>query len=478
MPPSTGGTTEPNDQPYGDVFFQGYGTNPFVDTEDDALSTFGFDVDTGSYGVVRRYLRDGNLPPADAVRVEEIVNAFDYGDTAPRRGTFALSAEGAPSPWPPGERYYLLRLAVKGREIQRAEERPVDLVFVIDTSGSMNYENRLGLVKRALALLLERLGPDDRVALVTYGSRGEVRLPFTRDAETLRWTVERLHPDGATNAEEGLTLAYDLMARQGRRGAVRRVLLCSDGVANVGATGPESILGRIGEGARSGVELTTVGFGMGNYNDVLMEQLADRGNGRYAYVDTLDEARRLFVEELTGTLYSIAAEARAQVEFDPRVVSRYRLIGYENRDIADERFRDDTVDAAEIGSGHTVTALYEVKLREGVRPERGEGRRLGTLRVRFRPIDSERFEEGSLPLDLGILAPSWSSASRAFHLSAVAARFAEILRGSYWARGGDLHELARRAERIAAEWRGEERIAELADLIRRAADLAPEGGGS
>jgi Ca-activated chloride channel family protein len=361
--PSTGGTTEPNDQPYGDVFYREYGVNPFIDTEDDNLSTFGLDVDTGSYTVARRYLRDGHLPPREAIRVEEFVNSFDYGDRPPRRGDFRLAAEGAPAPFAAGERYYLLRFAVSARQVAAKDRPPAVLTFVVDTSGSMNRENRLGLVKSALYELLDHLRSDDRVGLVVYGSRGEVLLEPTTDHEAIRSAIGRLHGGGSTNAEEGLLLAYELADEYRDRDGINRIILCSDGVANVGRTGPESILERIEHFTEEGIELTTVGFGMGNYNDVLMEQLADTGDGRYAYVDALPEARRILVEELTGTLMTIGSEAKAQVEFNPGVVSRYRLLGYENRDIADERFRDPTVDAGEIGSGHTVAALYDGRCR-------------------------------------------------------------------------------------------------------------------
>ncbi len=475
-PPSTGGTAEPNDQPYGDMFFRAHGTNPFVDTEEDRLSTFGLDVDTGSYGVARAYLRDGHLPPAEAIRVEEFVNAFRYADAAPAAAEeagadFTLVAEGAPSPFAGGERHRLLRFHLRARAVDPAERLPAVLTFVVDVSGSMAREDRLGLVQRALGLLLDRLRPEDRVGLVVYGDRGEVRLRHTADHERLRRAIDELAPEGATNAEDGLRLGYDLAAEGYREGALNRVILCSDGVANVGSTGPESILERIGEEARRGVELTTVGFGMGNYNDVLMEQLADRGNGRYAYVDDLRAARRIFVEELTGTLQTVAADAKAQVEFDPRVVERWRLLGYENRDLADERFRDDRVDAGEIGAGHEVTALYEVKLRPRP-PRRGD---VATLRLRYRPVGAGGPGEAveiARALPLRDLERSFAQASPSLRLAAVAAEFAEVLKGSYWARGGSLAEVARRAAALVAEFPGDERVAELAALTAEAARAA------
>ncbi len=462
---STGGTAEPNDAPYGDVFFQGYGTNPFVDTEDDRLSTFGLDVDTGSYTVVRRYLRDGHLPPADAVRVEELINYFDYGDPAPRRGDFAIHAEGAPSPFGEGERYYLLRFNLHGREVAEHRRPPAILTFVVDVSGSMRRENRLGLVKEALAMLLHQLRPSDRVALVVYGSQGRVLLDHTSDHDRIRWAIEELRPEGSTNAEEGLRLAYDLAARQWRRGTINRVILCSDGVANVGRTSAKSILSRIRHHAERGIELTTVGVGMGNYNDVLMEQLADTGNGRYAYVDTREEAQRIFVENLTGTLLTIAIEARAQVDFNPRVVARYRLLGYENRDIADERFRDDSVDAGEIGAGHTVTALYELKLHRKL--ERRDT--LATLHLRYGSFGRGKMTELSRTVTGEDFARRWDAASPALRLTSLVAEFGEILKRSYWARTGDLREVYERLRRVESEFRGDREVADLVDLVGRAA---------
>ncbi len=467
MAPSTGGTAEPNDQPYGDVFFKSYGTNPFIDTEDNPLSTFGLDVDTGSWGVVRRYLSGGHLPPHEAVRVEELVNAFDYRDPAPERADFALYAEGARSPFGEGERYHLIRFGLRARTIDPAARKSAVLTFVVDVSGSMGYDNRLELVKQALGLLLDHLRPDDRVALVVYGSNGRVLLGHTADHEAIRRAIADLQPEGATNAEEGLEIGYRLAREDFRPGAVNRVILCSDGVANVGATGPGSILERIGEAAREGIELTTVGFGMGNYNDVLMEQLADRGDGSYAYVDTLDEARRVFVENLTGTLQTVARDAKVQVELDPRVVERYRLLGYENRDVPDERFRDDSVDAGEVGAGHGVTALYEVKLRPGA----PAGRTAATLKLRYRSAETGRVEEVSKAITAGALEGRWEAAPLGLRLASVVAEFGEILKGSYWARQGDLDNLFRRAQKLAADSPGNLEVSELATLVGKAAKI-------
>jgi Ca-activated chloride channel family protein len=468
--PSTGGTAEPNDAPYGDMFFRSYGTNPFIDTEDDTLSTFGLDVDTGSFTLARSYLDRGHLPPPEAIRVEEFVNYFDYGDPAPRRGEFTLVAEGAPSPFATGPRYQLVRFGIKAREISGAQRQPASLIFIVDVSGSMGRENRLGLVKQSLHLMLDQLDRDDRIGLVVYGSRGDVLLEPTTNKDAIRRAIDRLVPNGSTNAEEGLDLAYDLARRHFREGDINRLILCSDGVANVGRTGPESILERVRREADEGIELTTVGFGMGNYNDVLMEQLADQGDGSYAYVDSLNEARRIFVENLTGTLQTIASDAKVQVEFNPKVVSRYRLIGYENRDIADERFRDDTVDAGEIGAGHAVTALYEIKLHEGA----ARRQRLATLRLRYRSKATDRIVETAIDLSSKNLSQSWESSAISVQLSSLAAEFAEILKGSYWAKDADLDELYRRLRPVADELVRDEEVQDLLYLVDRARSLQPQ----
>jgi Ca-activated chloride channel family protein len=470
-PPSTGGTAEPLDQPVGDMFFRPTGVNPFVDTTEDRLSTFALDTDTGSWTLARSYLDRSALPPAAAIRVEEFVNAQTYEDPAPRRSDFTLTAEGAPSPFAPGARYRLLRFAVRARDVAAWQRKPAVLTFVVDVSGSMDRENRLGLVKRALGLLLDELSPDDRVGLVVYGTRGRVLLAHTRDLEAIRDAIDRLVPEGSTNAEEGLRLAYDLADQGYRAGAVNRLVLCSDGVANVGATGPESILARIGAEARRGIELTTVGFGMGNYNDALMEQLADQGDGTYHYVDSLDEARRVFVDNLTGTLQTVAKDAKVQVEFEPGTVERWRLLGYENRDVADRDFRNDRVDAGEVGVGTAVTALYEIRLQEGVR----SGARLATLRLRWKSVDAGRVVEAAQSLDDGDLGRSFGRASRDLRVAAVAAELAERLKGSYWARDTGWSELVHAAAGLRRDFPGDDGVAGLVSMVERAAHLAGAG---
>ncbi len=456
--------------PYPDVRYKSAGVNPFKDTAAHRLSTFGLDVDTASYTVTRRYLTDGNLPDPASIRVEEFVNFFDYGDPAPRQGDFAIKAEGGPTPFVQGPQYRLLRFNLRGREVRMDNRRPVVLTFVIDVSGSMAEENRLGLVKQSLSLLLDQLRPTDRIGLVVFGSTARVLQEPTADRETVRRAIGQLTSEGSTNTEEGLKVGYEMAGRSFRQNAANRIILCSDGVANVGHAGPQAILGQIGREARRGIELTTLGFGMGNYNDHLMEQLADKGDGHYAYIDTLAEARRVLVDELAGTLMTIAKDAKAQVEFNPAVVARYRLLGYENRAIADERFRDNTVDAGEVGAGHGVTALYEVELR----PDAPREGLVATLRLRYRSPEIGNLTETERRLYLSDLAPSWQAASPGFRLAALVAEFAEILKGSPWART-DLAEVARQVREAGNGLAKSAKTSELADLVEKAARIKGAG---
>jgi Ca-activated chloride channel family protein len=463
--------------PPDDMFFRDAGRNPAIDPRRDPLSTFGLDVDTGSFSLARSYFADGNLPPRQAIRVEEFVNAMTY--ETPRTRTIGrgdpvldLLAEGAPTPFGRSPHDRVIRLAVAARSVDPGERKPAVLTFVVDTSGSMDRENRLGLVKRSLTGLLGELREDDRVGLVIYDDQARVVVRPTHDLDRVQQALQRLTPGGSTNAEDGLVLAYEVAGEAYESEANNRVILASDGVANVGSTGPESILERIGREARRGIYLTTVGFGMGNYNDALMEQLADQGNGQYAYVDSLAEARRIFQQNLDSTLETVARDAKAQVEFDARTVERYRLVGYENRDIADQQFRDDRVDAGEIGAGHRVTALYEVRLRDEARASQP----LLVFRVRYRDAETRQVEEIRRTLAVGDLDESWWDASRDLRLAAIAGAFADRLRGDG---GSDLGptrfwELLRKeaaAIRPAERGRTDQALLDLRNMVDRAARL-------
>ena len=457
------GLNPPNGAAYDDVFFKEYGTNPFIDTEDDQFSTFGMDVDTASYSVTRRYLRDGYLPPTQAVRVGEFVNAFDYNYAPPSQDAFAVHIEGAPSRFGEGKRLQLLRIGIQGRVVPDENRKDATLTFVIDVSGSMAMENRLGLVKRALTLLVEQLRPGDEVAIVVYGSNAQTVLQHTgiEGREEILEAIHSLEPGGSTNAEEGLRLGYKHALQNAKVGNINRVILCSDGVANVGETGPDAILKKIRSHVEEGITLTTVGFGMGNYNDVLMEQLANKGNGSYAYVDTLSEAKRIFVENLTRTLQVIAKDAKVQVEFNPEVVSRFRLLGYENRRLDHEDFRDDDADGGEIGSGHSVTALYEIKLHEGATGQ------LATVFIRHEDPDTHRVLEINEEIFTTELNGTFEEASPEFQLAVTVAEFAEILRESFWAQEGSLAAVQESIEGIAPQI-GNPDVDELRLLVSQA----------
>ena len=460
---STGGTDTVNDAPYDATFFKHYGVNPFIDTEDDHLSTFTMDVDTAAYTVMRRFIQDGYLPDPEAVRVEEFVNFFKHGYEPPKDGAFAIHIEGSPSPFG-GDNHWLMRVGLQGRIVAAEDRKDASLIFVIDVSGSMAREDRLGLVKRSLGLLVEELRPTDEVGIVVYGSQGRVLLEPTSGAnkEAVMEAIDALRPEGATNAAQGLLLGYEMAVKVVQPERITRVILLSDGVANVGNTGSGSILNLIKGYVEEGVTLSTVGFGMGNYNDILMEQLANDGNGTYAYVDTLSEARRIFVENLTGTLQVIAGDAKIQVDFNPEVVSRYRLLGYENRRVADQDFRNDLVDAGEVGAGHSVTALYEMKLHEDV-----DGP-LSTVFIRYQDPDTREVSEISRSFDRAEVSREFEDSSPSFQLAATVAEYAEILRESYWAQDGSLGDVLTMAERVQGLLAEDSEVAEFVGLVAQA----------
>jgi Ca-activated chloride channel family protein len=337
--------------------------NAYKDPKKDPLSTFAVDVDTSSYSNVRRFLTQGMLPPKDAVRVEELVNYFPYAYPPPaRKGgePFSVNVEVASCPWDDGHR--LARIGIKGREVDLASRPSSNLVFLIDVSGSMADPNKLPLVKQALRLLVSKLGENDRVALVVYASATGLVLPSTscQDKAKILGALENLHAGGSTNGGSGIKLAYDVAVGNFIPGGTNRVILCTDGDFNVGITSQDELAKLIEAKARSGVFLSVLGFGMGNYKDKTIEKLADKGNGNAAYIDSIREAAKVLVDQMGGTLMTIAKDVKIQVEFNPAKVASYRLIGYEDRLLKARDFNDDKKDAGEIGAGHTVTALYEI----------------------------------------------------------------------------------------------------------------------
>ncbi len=457
------------DLPYDSTYFQNYGTNPFVDADEDALSTFAMDVDTASYGIMRRFLDDGNLPDPDSVRPEEYLNSFNYRYPQPAEGSnFAIYTEAAPSPFG-GKGYEMVQIGIQGRAIDEEDRVPTSLTFVIDVSGSMEREERLETVKQALALLVQEMRSDDTIGIVVYGSEARSVLPPTSGANKRRIlnAIDELEPSGSTNVEAGLDIGFEQADEAFVRGS-NMILLCSDGVANNGVTDPEALLEKYEEYTSKGIKLSTFGFGMGNYNDVLMEQLADAGNGFYTYIDSLDEARRVFVDNIVGTLQLVARDAKIQVEFNPDVVSRYRLVGYENRDIADRDFRDDVVDAGEVGAGHSVTALYEIKRRADAEGE------IGTVRIRYHRISDQNVVEEAQTLTSDDLGESIEDSSARFRLAVSVAEYAELLRHERWFDGDELQRVVEMARDAGEDFEDDMDVGEFVQLVNKAARLAPE----
>lgn len=334
---------------------------PVIGDREKSLSTISVDVDTASYANMRRFLTRDQLPPADSVRIEELVNYFNYNYPEPEgNDPFSVKTELATCPWQPAHR--LAMIGLKARTIEKVQRPPTNLVFLLDVSGSMRASNKLPLVQQSMRLLVEEMTEDDRISIVTYASNAGVRLQSTLGSkkQEILAAINGLRAGGSTNGEGGIRMAYDEANRYYFQGGANRVILCSDGDFNVGKSSDDELVELIQEKAASGVFLSVFGFGMGNLKDAKLEKLADKGNGHYGYIDNLNEAKKVFQDELVGTLYTVAKDVKLQVEFNPATVGAYRLIGYENRKLAAQDFADDTKDAGEIGSGHTVTALYEI----------------------------------------------------------------------------------------------------------------------
>ncbi len=442
--------------------FAAPGLNPAILTAKETTSTFALDVDTASYTMVRRYLMEGQLPPPEAVRVEEFLNYFRYADPKPPKGAFQVILEAAPSPFDADR--HLLRIAVQAKEISDAERKDVVLTFVIDVSGSMAQDNRLGLVKRSLHELVNKLRATDKVGIVVYGSTGRKLLDPTlvRHRAQILGIIDELRTEGSTNLESGLTIGYDLAAQHYTDKAVHRVIVCTDGMANNGVTDPETLLRNVAGKAGKGLWLSVLGFGMNNVHDALMEKLADKGNGNYAYIDEFKEAKKIFTEKLVGMMEVVAADAKVQVEFDPVTVVEYRQIGYENRRLANEDFRNDKVDAGEVGANHHVTALYEVRLKAG-----GEGR-LATVRLRYREPDTKEVVESQESLGRGQVLGGVKDATSSYRLAAAVAQFAEVLRGS---KAIKLERVLEEASRASADLGRPEDAVEFVGLVKRAIEL-------
>jgi Ca-activated chloride channel homolog len=474
----------PSPPPIGRDRFTSTSQNPFRVAAEEPVSTFSIDVDTASYSFVRASLTRNLLPQPAAVRTEEMINYFPYDYTAPPSAAEPFSSNIAvfPSPWTPGRK--LVRIGIKGYSVQQASRPRANLVFLIDTSGSMNEPNRLPLVQQSLAMLLDQLDADDSVAIVTYaGTAGTALAPTpVRQKAKIRAVIDGLGAGGSTAGAEGIRQAYALAAQNFDAKGVNRVILATDGDFNVGITDQGELKGFVERERGKGVFLSVLGFGMGNYNDALMQTLAQNGNGTAAYIDTVAEARKTLVEEATSTLFPIAKDVKIQVEFNPATVAEYRLIGYETRLLNRDDFDNDRVDAGDVGSGQTVTALYEIVPIGGPRAigdrryaapgpiavrSSGRSAEYGFVKIRYKLPKSDTSRLISTPIDRTAEVGRFVEAPRDARFAAGVAAFAELLRGGRYTGSIGYDDVLK----IVSEARGEDDYgyrSELIQLIRAA----------
>lgn len=430
-------------QPVNRENYAHYNDNPVKSVLQTPVSTFSIDVDTGSYANIRRMLNAGNLPAHDAVRAEELINYFSYHYPlqAEQASPFVVYKEIAQTPWNPDT--YLLHIGIKAYQQPTDKLPPANLVFLVDVSGSMQSPNKLGLLKSSLKLLTAQLGADDSVSIVVYaGASGVILQPTAGDQKgKIIAALEQLTAGGSTNGGSGIKLAYAMAEQAFIKGGINRVLLATDGDFNVGTVNIEQLKNLVEEKRKTGIALSTLGFGTGNYNDHLMEQIADVGNGNYAYIDTLNEAQKVLVDEMNSTMLTIAKDVKIQIEFNPALVAEYRLIGYENRILNREDFNNDKIDAGEIGAGHTVTAIYEISLvgSKGAKmePLRYQAQakaasysdELALLRLRYKLPDDDTSKLLELTIAKDDIISDRRMTTNAFRFSAAVAGFAQALRG-------------------------------------------------
>ncbi|WP_213941860.1 VWA domain-containing protein [Pseudomonas sp. dw_612] len=459
--------------------YQALADNPIHSVAEAPVSTFSADVDTGAYANVRRLLNQGRLPPEGAVRLEEMVNYFPYDYALPTDGSpFGVTTELAPSPWNPHTR--LLRIGIKASDRAVASLAPANLVFLVDVSGSMDRREGLPLVKSTLKLLVDQLREQDRVSLVVYAGESRVVLEPTsgREKAKIRTAIDQLTAGGSTAGASGIELAYQMAQQAFIPKGINRILLATDGDFNVGISDFDSLKQMAVDKRKTGISLTTLGFGVDNYNEHLMEQLADAGDGNYAYIDNLREARKVLVDQLGSTLDVVAKNVKLQVEFNPVQVSEYRLLGYENRALKREDFNNDKVDAGEIGSGHTVTALYEIvpvgekgwlePLRYGASPSVSSGKsgEMAMLRVRYQSPEGGNSRLIERPIGSG----SVSKASDDLRFAAAVAAFSQQLKDGRYTGDFSLKD----TEALARGARGDDRFglrAEFVQLVELAQSL-------
>lgn len=461
------GNIAPQPQPTEELNNRGFDEiieNDFIETSAEAISTFSIDVDNASYTLARGILNNGSLPDPSSVRVEDFINYFHYNYPEPTgEHPFSIMMEVAPSPF--GEGKHLMRVGLQGKRISIEEMKPTSLVFLIDVSGSMQGEKLL-MVKSALNELVENMRPSDKIGIVIYAGADGVVLPMAQaqDKARIKAAINSLGSGGGTNAEAGIVKAYEMLEQAKQEGGNNRVIILTDGDFNVGRTGQE-LVELVASYREKELSLTCVGVGLGNYNDYQMEYLALQGNGNYFYLDTMEEAQRIFGAELPSTIEVIAADVKVQVEMNPAAVARYRLVGYDNRVLANEDFDDDTKDAGELGPGHDVTALYELELLPGAAGEAV----LSEVRLRYKSQYGDASVELGQPIKLSQVRPEISMASADLRFAAAVAEFAEILRGSKHSEGARFDEVRDMARAASDPLDGER--AELVRLVQIARDL-------
>lgn len=461
--------------------YKEYTEEGFKDPKTEPLSTFSVDVDTASYSNVRRLLEDGNFVPEDAVRAEEFINYFDYDYPDPEEGrTFGDYVEIADCPWNPANK--LMMIGIQGKRLPEAETPPSNIVFLIDSSGSMASYDKLPLVQTAFSMLAEKLTEKDRISIVTYAGHADtiIKGASGRDKDDILEALYSITASGGTNGEGGIEQAYKLAENYFIEGGNNRVILATDGDLNIGASSEDELVKLIKSKRDKGIYLSVLGFGTGNYKDDKLEAVADNGNGNYSYIDSVDEAHRVLVQEMEGTLYTIAKDVKIQVEFNPSQIKSYRLIGYDNRLMNAEDFYDTTKDAGEVGAGHSVTALYEVELAQtgdtyrGVQLEFGSehttepaddnGRsELCKLSVTYKPVDNDKdiYESQLFGMEKYNAEPSESLA-----LASAAAEFAMLLRNSEFKGNSSYEYVARTASNLSYGEKTEE-LASLAKLAEK-----------
>ena len=441
-----GDITKAEDKPINTEDYDNIVENKFLEAIQNPLSTFSIDVDEAAYSNIRRYINNGSIPPAGAVRIEEMINYFDYSYPQPQNDDpFTVNTELSECPWSPQHR--LVHIGLQGKEIPVQHLPNANIVFLIDVSGSMDEPNKLPLVKSSMKLLADQLRPDDKVAIVVYAGRAGLVLPATSGAKTtaIKEAIDQLEAGGSTAGGEGIQLAYKVARENFIKGGNNRIILATDGDFNVGVSSDDELVSLVEKERKSGVSLSVLGYGMGNYKDNKMQQLADKGNGNHSYIDNINEARKVLVSEFGSTLFTIAKDVKIQIEFNPAKVQAYRLIGYENRMLAAEDFNDDKKDAGELGSGHTVTALYEV-IPAGIKSEflgkvdalkyqpaktmttTTGGDELMTIKLRYKKPDGDVSKLIVHPVTDAHLA--LDNTSENFRFSAAVASFGMLLRNS------------------------------------------------